>query len=294
MQYTVLANCSNLAHFSSLLITSRYLLKILVSNDDGINALGLRVLCEVLASDSNNQVYVVAPDRERSATGHGLTLHRPLRVDEISIHPSIKGSWATSGTPSDCVKFALSALLPEKPDIVISGINRGGNLGTEVLYSGTVSAAMEGVIQGVPSLAVSLTGNYGEGFHVAGAIVTRLLKTIKENRLSYPGLLNINIPALPLAQIKGFKFCRLGIRRYIDSFEKRQDPRGNTYYWLAGEVIQGGEEKGTDVWALQEGYVPISPISFDMTDHQHLSGLTDQLAKQVDNIHSGFQGSPSR
>jgi 5'-nucleotidase len=250
-------------------------LKILVSNDDGIHARGIKVLANRLAQESENHVYVCAPDRERSATGHGLTLHKPLRVGEVELGDKIKGSWYTTGTPSDCVKFAVGCLLEkEQPDFVVSGINAGANLGSEILYSGTVSAAMEGAFFNIPSVAVSLVGNGHRNYDAAAEFVTRLLKIIHKAEL-FVGktLLNINVPNIPSDQIKGVAVTKLGVRAYHDYFEKRVDPRGKVYYWLAGEAIEEGEEENTDAWCVSNNMISLTPITFNMTDFQ----LVDKL-----------------
>ena len=259
-------------------------MKLLISNDDGIFAPGIRSLANTLAA-ANHDVTVVCPDRERSATGHGLTLHQPIRADIVTgvFHPSIK-AWACSGTPSDCVKLALWALLDSPPDFVVSGINQGSNLGTDVLYSGTVSAAMEGTIEGIPSIAISLTSFSSPQFQPAADFAVSLLKQLETSPLGSM-LLNVNVPAIPASEIAGVLITRQGIRRYIDVFEKRVDPRGKTYYWLAGELLEEMEaEPGlnlptdvpTDVEAIGNNYITITPLQYNLT---YVSGLK-QLASQ--------------
>ena len=257
-------------------------MNILVSNDDGIFAQGMRTLATALAK-AGHQITVVCPDRERSATGHGLTIHKPLRAEHIeAVFPPGVHAWSCSGTPADCVKLALGALMTEFPDLVISGINHGANLGTDVLYSGTVSAAMEGVMEGIPSIAVSLTSYTQQTFTPAAEFICTLLTTPLLKDMTVPLLLNINVPALPTADLKGAKITRQGIRRYFDQFEKRIDPRGNTYYWLAGEVVEEIEDPissqgwpldvqqslamvPTDVQAIQDGYISITPLQYNLT-----------------------------
>jgi len=245
-------------------------MKLLISNDDGVYALGIRVLANTLAT-AGHDVTVVCPDRERSATGHGLTLHQPIRADVIEaiFHPSIK-AWACSGTPSDCVKLALWALLDSPPDFVLSGINHGANLGTDVLYSGTVSAAMEGVLEGIPSIAFSLTSHKSHDFQPAADFACSLVQQLKEQPLPLT-LLNVNVPAIAASEIKGAIVTRQGIRRYVDVFEKRADPRGKTYYWLAGELLEDVEdpcvpdEVPTDVQANRDHYITITPLHYNLT-----------------------------
>ncbi|MEO0946836.1 MAG: 5'/3'-nucleotidase SurE [Cyanobacteria bacterium J06641_5] len=254
-------------------------MRVLVSNDDGIFALGIRTLANTLAT-AGHEVTVVCPDRERSATGHGLTLHQPIRAEQIvGIFDPAVAAWSCSGTPSDCVKLALHALLDPRPDVVLSGINHGPNLGTDVLYSGTVSAAMEGAIEGIPSMAMSLVGFTEQNFQVAADFARSLLaqKTaIATALLAEPILLNVNVPNVADAsEITGAIVTRQGLRRYIEQFEKRQDPRGKSYYWLAGEAIEDIEQPHhqhlpadirTDVQAIKDRYITIAPLQFDLTD----------------------------
>ena len=257
-------------------------MKLLISNDDGIFAPGIRSLANTLAA-ANHDVTVVCPDRERSATGHGLTLHQPIRADIVTgvFHPNIK-AWACSGTPSDCVKLALWALLDSPPDFVVSGINQGSNLGTDVLYSGTVSAAMEGTIEGIPSIAISLTSFSSQQFQPAADFAVSLLKQLETSPLGSM-LLNVNVPAIPESEIVGVLITRQGIRRYIDVFEKRVDPRGKTYYWLAGELLEEVEvepilaDVPTDVEAIANNYITITPLQYNLT---YTSGLKELASKK--------------
>jgi 5'-nucleotidase len=254
-------------------------MRLLISNDDGIYALGVRALANGLA-EAGHQVTVVCPDRERSATGHGLTLHQPIRAElvESVFHPSVQG-WACSGTPSDCVKLALWALLDSPPDLVLSGINHGSNLGTEVLYSGTVSAAMEGVIEGIPAIAFSLCSFSSRNFQPAAVFAQSLVAQIAQHPLPELLLLNVNIPPVEQEKIAGVAITRQGIRRYVDVFEKRIDPRGKTYYWLAGEVleeVQTANAPGqlpTDVEAIRENYITITPLQYNLTSTSGLVNL---------------------
>ncbi len=249
-------------------------MRLLISNDDGIFAQGIRVLANTLAQ-AGHQVTVVCPDRERSATGHGLTMHDPIRAEQVdSIFDSSIQAWACSGTPSDCVKLALGALLDQPPDFVLSGINHGANLGTDILYSGTVAAAMEGVIEGIPSMALSLTSFKSREFQPGADFALQLLAHFTENPLQEPTLLNINIPPVPAGEIAGVKVTRQGLRRYFDTFQKRIDPRGKTYYWLSGEVLHDIEqpehlhlpvEIETDVQAIKDNYITIVPLHFNLT-----------------------------
>ncbi|AFZ33995.1 5'-nucleotidase [Stanieria cyanosphaera PCC 7437] len=260
-------------------------LKILISNDDGIFALGVRTLANTLAA-AGHKITVVCPDRERSATGHGLTLHQPIRAEPVNsiFHENVI-AWSCSGTPADCVKFALSAVLDSRPDFVLSGINHGPNLGTDVLYSGTVSAAMEGTLEGIPSLAFSLVSFTSHQFQPAANFALKLLQRLAIDRLPQATLLSINIPAVAETELAGVMVTRQGLRRYIEKFEKRLDPRGKNYYWLVGEIIEDIEQPEdsslpphimTDVQAIRDRYITITPLRYNLTDSmivQHLYNL---------------------
>ena len=254
-------------------------MKLLVSNDDGIFAPGIQHLANGLAAVGHD-ITVVCPDRERSATGHSLTLHKPIRAEKItSIFDRSIQAWACSGTPSDCVKLALGAILDSKPDIVLSGINQGSNLGTDILYSGTVSAAMEGLIEGIPSIALSLASFSSRDFQPAVIFTQKLLDYFSRFPFLEAMLLNVNVPAVSWEEIAGVRLTRQGIRRYCDLFEKRIDPRGKTYYWLAGELLEEIEQgKGadfpdfmlTDVQAIRENYITVTPLNYDLTSRKGL------------------------
>jgi 5'-nucleotidase len=246
-------------------------MRILVSNDDGIEAPGIAALAQALATE--HEVYVVAPDRERSAMGHALTLHKPMRAEPVEMGHGIKGAWAVTGTPSDCVKLAVGALLPEKPDLVCSGINRGPNLGTDVLYSGTVSAALEGSINGFPAIAFSLATFSDVGYERAAAFAVQLVRQVQARTLPPKFLLNVNLPALEGEGYRGVRITKLGVRKYTDVFEARTDPRGRTFYWLAGEAIESGEDADSDVVAVRSNWVSITPIQYDMTLYPMLGSL---------------------
>ncbi len=259
-------------------------MKLLISNDDGIFALGIKTLADTLAL-AGHEVIVVCPDRERSATGHGLTLHDPIRAEEVTgIFDHTVRAWSCSGTPADCVKLALGALLDSFPDFVLSGINHGANLGTDVLYSGTVSAAMEGTLEGIPSIAFSLTSFTCKDFQPAANFAKDLIAHLEQQPLVESLLLNVNIPPIPAAEIAGVKITRQGIRRYFDTFQQRVDPRGKTYYWLSGEVVQDLDQPEhfhlppaieTDVQAIKRNYITIVPLQFNMTDPSGVFGLKD-------------------
>ena len=244
-------------------------MRILISNDDGIYAPGVIALAEALSTEPDYQITVVCPNRERSATGHALTMQEPLRLDPITgVYPPSITAWACSGTPADTVKLALDAILPEPPDLVLSGINRGSNLGTDVLYSGTVSAAMEGVLENIPSIAFSLTSFTATDFSTATHFARRLVRYAQGNPLKIDQeaiLLNVNVPAIPVADVCGVRVVRLGVRRYRDIFEKRIDPRGKIYYWLSGTVVDAEAHPDTDIAAVLDNYITITPLKYDFT-----------------------------
>lgn len=247
---------------------------ILVTNDDGVNAPGLLALAVELRS--RGEVTVLAPDRNWSASGHVKTLDRPLRVKEVALGDG-SPAFATDGAPSDCVALALLGLLPKPIDLVVSGINPNANLGHDVTYSGTVTAAMEAVIGGVPGLAISLcspenhTGllDYGPAARLAGRVADQVI----ERGMPVGILLNVNVPYLSDQEIKGIQITRQGLRVYRDLLERRLDPRGRPYYWIGGEAPTGISEEGTDFGALAKGCVSVTPLHLDLTAHHSISQL---------------------
>ncbi len=250
---------------------------ILVSNDDGVYAPGIRALAHALYQ-AGHQVTVVCPNQERSASSSSLTLHSPLRVEQLTglFDPGIV-VWAVDGTPADSVKLGLNALLSAPPDYVICGINWGPNLGTDVFYSGTVSAAMEGYLEGLPSVAVSLmTENEFPDFAPAGAFMVSLLAQLPHCPLGTPYLLNVNLPPQATLTLEQIRFTHLGTRRYRDMFQKRLDPRGRVYYWLAGTVLEETDPSGlTDMQVIQKGLIPITPLNCDLCDPDHLQQISN-------------------
>ncbi len=257
-------------------------MKILISNDDGIVSNGIRALTEALSPD--HDVYVIAPDRERSAAGHSLTLHTPLRVEELEPKFGAKRNWVTTGTPGDCVKIALNAILSddEKPDMIISGINHGPNLGTDILYSGTVSCALEGAMLGYPAIATSLAGLSCEleNFKYAAQFMAKFLPKISEISFPQKSILNINFPSLEADDVSGIAITTLGTRMFTSNYDKRVDPRGKVYYWLAGELIEYDENDGTDINALRMNKISITPITFEMTHKSIMSDLEKALCDE--------------
>ena len=239
---------------------------ILLTNDDGYDALGIQILYRTLRAQTKHELSIVAPEGQRSATGHSITLLQPLFMKEYKLDGQMKG-YAVSGTPSDCVKLAIQGGLIPKPDLLISGINQGSNLGTDVFYSGTVSAAMEGVLLGVPSLAVSLASFEFLNFEPAATYLAEQLDVIVQHHQE--GLVNINIPGKPQAEWRGLKVTRLGKAVYENVFERRVDPRGRTYYWQSGHLAQD-LEVDTDIRAIQEDFISITPMHSDLTDFKRL------------------------
>ena len=242
---------------------------ILLSNDDGIWARGLKVLEESLSL--LGRCCVVAPDREKSAASHSVTLHRPLRVEEIA-----PNHFAVDGTPTDCVILGVHKLAGSKPDLLVSGINDGGNMGDDVSYSGTVSAAIEGTILGIPSIAVSLARGERRNFEVAGEVIRRIVPWVARYGLPKDALLNVNVPDVgSLGELKGIRWTRLGKLSYVDTLAEMKDPRGKTYYWVGGTPVRD-EENGadTDLVAVEEGYVSITPIRLDLTHNRALRELS--------------------
>lgn len=242
------------------------MIDILVSNDDGIHAEGLRVLVEALAPLGN--VSVIAPDREQSATSHALTLHRPLRVRKIS-----DGILSVDGTPTDCVLLGVHGFLKRNPALVVSGINHGPNMGNDVLYSGTVAAASEGAFLGIPSIAFSLATWEAADFAPAGKVAHDLVKLLLKRGIPAGTCLNVNIPPLPYDNIKGTKVARLGRRVFRDVIVEKTDPRGKIYYWIGGEAPTWDHDEASDFHAVSEGYVAVTPLTFELTDYKGIVEL---------------------
>ncbi len=240
-------------------------MRILVSNDDGVHAEGIRALSEALAACG--EVIVVAPDRNRSGASHSLTLEVPLRVTRIAE----TGYHAVKGTPTDCVHLAVNELVCPEPDMVVAGINHGANLGDDVIYSGTVAAATEGRHLGFPSLAISLVGK--THFATAAHYAAQLVKGMMVHPLPADQILNVNVPDLPLDQIKGIRVTRLGNRHRAESVICSEDPRGQPIYWIGPPGSQQDAGEGTDFAAIEQGYVSITPLTIDMTAYSSLAGL---------------------
>ena len=244
-------------------------MKILVSNDDGVHADGIRILSEALRQIAD--VVVVAPDRNHSGASHSLTLENPLRLESLTHN----GFIAVKGTPTDCVHLAVNALLNPLPDMVVSGINHGANLGDDVIYSGTVAAATEGRHLGLPAMAVSLVGS--EHFASAAHYACRLVQGLMRNPLPADQILNVNVPDLPLAQIKGIRVTRLGCRHPAEAVIVEQDPRGRPIYWIGPPGASQDAGEGTDFAAVEAGYVSITPLQVDITAYRHMDGLQEWI-----------------
>jgi 5'-nucleotidase len=249
-------------------------MKILLTNDDGILAEGLIALHEELKEDFD--LSVVAPETEMSAVGHAITLSNPLRVRRFKRNGVFFG-YGVSGTPADCVKIGVQEIVQQQPAMIISGINLGSNLGIDLLYSGTVSAATEGAFLGIPSIAISLDTKNDPDFRFPARFSRRMIRFIMENGLREGTALNVNIPAIPENQIKGISFTTQDLVRQRDVYEKRNDPRGNVYYWLASQTPVEESMPNTDLKALMENRITITPITFDLTDLKEVKRLASLI-----------------
>lgn len=256
-------------------------MKILVSNDDGIHANGIKALVEKLSIE--HEVYVIAPNQERSAAGHSITLNSPLRVEDVgSLYGSVR-SWAVSGTPGDCVKIGVNSILSdeEKPDLIISGINHGPNLGHDIIYSGTVSCAVEGAMMNIPSIAVSLNSYKPEyeNFLFSAEFISSLIPKLSLFQFPQKSILNINIPDIPQSDIAGVVVTEMGGRMFTDNYEKRIDPRGKVYYWMAGRLSTEKDNENTDITAIRQNKISISPLTFNLTQRSAVTELDKVLCK---------------
>ncbi len=241
-------------------------MNILITNDDGIQAAALRPLKEAL--QPLGRVIIVAPDRDQSATSHALTLHRPFRIQQHE--PDV---YSVEGTPTDCVVTSFYGLIDGRPDLVISGINLGPNMGEDVFYSGTVAAALEGSLQGTPAIAASLVTKEPGDFEQPSRFIARLVSRLLARGLPRRHLLNVNIPGRPWSEIRGVRVTRLGTRVYHDTLVKKVDPRGRDYYWIGGEEPKWEAIAGTDFQAVHEGWISVTPMRLDLTADQVLAEL---------------------
>jgi 5'-nucleotidase len=246
---------------------------ILITNDDDINSPGIKALVD--AVKHLGRVVVVAPDKPQSGMGHAITIGSPLRMRKMDLFGDIE-SWTTSGTPVDCVKLAVDKVLHTKPDICLSGINHGANHSINVLYSGTMSAAMEACIEGIPSIGFSMMEyDYDTDLSAAKIIVAKIVEEVMSKKQIKHFLLNVNIPGGSIDKIKGIKLCKQAYAKYEEEFSERLDPHKKKYYWLTGEFTNFDKSKDTDVWALKNNYVSVVPVQFDLTNYT----LKKQLAK---------------
>ncbi len=247
-------------------------MNILISNDDGINSPGIYALAMELRALGT--ITVVAPDKQQSAVGHAITMNYPLRAVPYQRDGEFFG-WAVEGTPADAVKLAVRVLMKEKPDLVVSGINHGSNTAVNILYSGTVSAATEGTVLGIPSFAISLTTYGPPDFGYAAKFASRLARLIAERGLPTGTLLNVNVPAVPEDQIRGVLLTRQGKSSWEDTFDVRRDPANREYFWLTGRMIVTDTEADTDQVAVYNNYVSVTPIHYDLTDRVLLEQMQD-------------------
>jgi len=254
-------------------------MRILISNDDGIDAPGLKALVEVLTP--NHEVYVVAPNKERSAMGHALTLHRPLRMEKMSsdYFEGAKAVYSIDGTPTDCIKIALNKILDTLPDLIVSGINHGPNMGADILYSGTVSIAIEGAIYGVKSIAFSLSEYKEKGFEPYAEAVPSVIEFLMQPGIIWApkSIYNVNLPAIPAASMKGIALTSLGSRMYTDAYIARRDPRGRLYYWLSGDLLESDPNPDSDVMKCKGEYISVTPVTFEMTNFEVLKQMKEKF-----------------
>jgi len=253
---------------------------ILVTNDDGITAPGIRNLIEVM--NKLGEVVVVAPESAMSGQGHAITINNTLYCDPVTIDKGPQKEYKSNGTPVDCVKLAMDQILDRKPDLLVSGINHGSNSSINLIYSGTMSAAVEGGIEGIPSIGFSLTtykwdADFTAAKHYAELIARKVLDKARSGQLEQPFILNVNIPYLPLDQIKGIKTARQAKAKWIESYDKRINPQGREYCWLTGEFVNLDDGTDTDEYALQNGYVSVVPVQLDMTNYRLMKGLKSWL-----------------
>ena len=245
---------------------------ILVTNDDGISAPGIRTLISVMSEIG--EVVVVAPDKPQSAMGHAITINNTLYLNKISKEDTAIAEYSCSGTPVDCVKLAVNEILKRKPDLCVSGINHGSNSSINVIYSGTMSAAVEAGIEGIPAIGFSLLDyDWNADFDSIRSFVKKITLQTLSNGLAKGVILNVNLPKLKEDEIKGIKICRQANANWVEKFDKRQTPFGKDYYWLTGEFVNNDHGEDTDEWALKNGYISIVPVQFDLTAHHFIQQL---------------------
>ena len=247
---------------------------ILVTNDDGINAPGIRTLISVIKDIGD--VIVVAPDSPQSGMGHAITINSTLHSSRITPKNSEIIEYSCSGTPADCVKLAINELMPRKPDLCVSGINHGSNSSINVIYSGTMSAAIEAGIEGVPAIGFSLLDySWNADFSHSKDFIRNITLNALNNGIPKGVVLNVNIPAVKKSDIKGVKICRQAKAYWVEEFDKRKNPLGQEYYWLTGKFVNKDQGEDTDEWALKNNYISIVPVEFDLTAHHAIQGLNE-------------------
>lgn len=246
---------------------------ILITNDDGITAPGIKALVE--AVKDLGEIVIVAPDSPQSGMGHAITITKPLRLDKTNLYDGIE-SYQCSGTPADCVKLAVDKVLHRKPDLLLSGINHGSNSSINVIYSGTMSAAVEATIEGIPSAGFSLCNYaYNADFSLSIIVAKLIAKNILSGGLPEGVLLNVNVPKIETANIKGIKICRQAQAKWEEEFDERSDPNGRKYYWLTGKFVNYDKGNDTDEWALANGFVSVVPVQFDLTAHHAMAHVNN-------------------
>jgi len=266
--------CLQNMHLGYFCIMSEHRPVILITNDDGINAPGIRALVDAVRE--LGEVIVVAPDSPQSGMGHAITIGSPLRLDQVQVFAGIQ-SWQCSGTPADCVKLARDKILHRVPDLCMSGINHGVNHSINVIYSGTMSAAMEAALEGVPSIGMSLANfSFEADFTVAQTVAHSLAKKMLGMKVPEHLLLNVNVPNVSAANFKGMKVCRQAYAKWKEEFDHRKDPRGRDYYWMTGKFVNMDEGTDTDVEALTNGYASIVPVTIDFTDVKNRAWLMQE------------------
>ena len=248
--------------------------EILIVNDDGIYSPGIQALADAMVKIGN--VTIVAPDKEQSGKSHSLTLNDPIRLKTVNIKKGLKG-WAVNGTPVDCVKVAIKNLFNKKPDLVLSGINLGANLGKNLIYSGTVAAAYEGTVLGISSAAISLDSFKGKNFIVAKYVATKIANHLLNHKLPQGTMLNVNVPNINKKNLKEFLVTKQGNQSFVDIYEKRIDPRGNAYFWIKGELINDDSSVEYDGKAVKSGYISVTPIQFRMTNEPYINKLKKKI-----------------
>lgn len=248
-------------------------MKLLISNDDGVMAPGIEILAQTLSSIAD--ITVMAPDRDRSGASNSLTLSRPLRVLQLP-----NGYYSVEGTPTDCVHLAVTGFLKTEFDMVISGINNGANLGDDILYSGTVAAAMEGRNLGLPAIAISMVGKVIQHYETAALVAKQLITKLKTHRLPSQTILNVNVPDVAFSQVKSFEITRLGSRHHAEPVQEDRDPRGHTIYWIGPPGAAADAGSGTDFYAVSQNSVSITPLQLDMTHYK----IFDALSHWMDDI----------